>query len=272
MPTSPSECPTRCKVCNAEAPEFDTVDAAKSCCEEMGLVLPRTGTRVVYYRCPACGFVFTTWCDGFSSDDFRREIYNDGYEQVDPLYPEIRPRASARLLREVFAEACAFSDPPTVLDYGAGAGTLAALLGDAAHTRSFDPFSRDQAFAARPDARYDVVFASEVIEHVTQPAATLAAMRDLLLPGGMLLFSTMVTPSDIESVKASWWYISPRNGHVSIFTHSALDVVCEAVGLRYTALSDEWHLAEHRDAPSERLDRDALRAIIARLPTGFVTV
>lgn len=259
-----------CKICRADAPVFDTVDAAKSCCEPMGLVLPRTGTRVTYHRCGSCAFVFTTWCDDFTAEDFRREIYNDGYQQVDPLYREIRPRASARLLRAVFADACRFDAPPTLLDYGAGAATLGALLGDAAVTRSYDPFSRE--FGDAPDARHDVVFASEVLEHVTRPAETLAAMRDLLRPGGLLLFSTMVPPADIDTVRASWWYISPRNGHVSIYTHRALDAACAQVGLRYTALSDEWHMAEHIDAPCERLDRDALRAIIGRLPTGFVVV
>lgn len=272
MPTAPLEPATRCKICRAEAPVFDTVDAAKSCCEPMGLVLPPTGTLVTYHRCGACGFVFTAWCDGFSDEDFRREIYNEGYAQVDPLYLDIRPQGNARLLRQVFSEACRFEVPPRVLDYGAGSGALAALLGDAAVTRSFDPFSREHAFAARPVGRYDVVFSSEVIEHVTRPVETLAAMRDLTLPGGFMLFSTMVTPPDIEVVRASWWYISPRNGHVSIFTRAALDAACAQIGLRYTPLSDEWHLAEHADAPGARIDRAALLAIVARLPTGFVTL
>ena len=139
-------------------------------------------------------------------------------------------------------------------------------------TESYDPFSAAPAFAERPAGRFAVVFSSEVIEHVTRPLETLAAMRDLLLPGGFVLFSTMVTPRDIEVVRAGWWYISPRNGHVSIFTPAALGAACAQTGLRYTALSDEWHLAEHVASPCEALDRAALQAIIGRLPTGFVTV
>lgn len=271
MPTTDAAQATPCKICCAEAPVFDVVDAAKNCCEEMGLVLPRSGTLVTYHRCPACGFVFTRWCDGFTDEDFRREIYNDGYTEVDPLYLDLRPRSSARLLRQVFAEACRFGAPPRVVDYGAGSGLLAELLGDAAVTRSFDPFSRDSALAARPPGRHDVLFASEVIEHVTQPVETLAAMRELLRPGGFVLFSTMVTPPDIEVLRASWWYISPRNGHVSVFSRAALDAACTRAGLRYTPLGDEWHLAERADAPCDALDRAALLAIIAKLPTGFIT-
>jgi hypothetical protein len=59
---------------------------------------------------------------------------------------------------------------------------------------------------------------------------------------------------------------------VSIFTRAALAAACAQIGLRYTPLSDEWHLAEHADAPGARIDRAALLAIVARLPTGFVTL
>ncbi|MDB4931780.1 MAG: hypothetical protein JWM10_4264, partial [Myxococcaceae bacterium] len=223
-----------------------------------------------YHRCGACGFLFTTFCDGFSPDDFAREIYNDDYARVDPLYRSFRPEANARLLREVIADACAFAARPRLLDYGAGSGALARGLGDRAEVRSYDPFSA--GLAAPPAGRFELVFAAEVVEHVVDPLATFAAMRELLAPGGLMLFSTMVQPADIAEVRAAWWYVSPRNGHVSIYTHRALALACAAAGLRYAALSAEWHLAEHRDAPCAALDRGALGAIVARLPTGFIVV
>jgi 2-polyprenyl-6-hydroxyphenyl methylase/3-demethylubiquinone-9 3-methyltransferase len=259
-----------CKICRAPADYFDAVDFAKNCCELAGVVLPRTGRTVTYLRCGACGFIFTTYCDAFTPVDFAREIYNDDYARVDPLYRSIRPAANARLLREVLADAWGLAAPPRLLDYGAGAGVIAGLLGDRAVVRSYDPFSAEHA--ARPEARSEIVFSAEVIEHVTDPLATLGAMRDLLAPGGMILFSTMMAPADVAVVRAAWWYISPRNGHVSIYTHRALEVACAQTALRYTPLSVEWHLAEHRDAPCAVLDRAALGAIVARLPTGFVVV
>jgi SAM-dependent methyltransferase len=259
-----------CKICRAPAAPFDAVDFAKNCCEPAGLVLPRTGRTVTYYRCADCGFIFTTFCDGFSPEDFAREIYNDGYARVDPLYRSIRPEANARLLREVIADACGFAAPPRLLDHGAGSGALARLLGDRAAVHSYDPFSA--GLAAPPAGRFEVVFSAEVIEHVTRSLDALAAMRDLLAPGGVMLFSTMVPPPDIAEVRAAWWYISPRNGHISIYTHRALELACAQSALRYTALSVEWHLAEHRDAPCAALDRAALHAIVARLPTGFIVV
>ena len=259
-----------CKICRAPAAPFDAVDFAKNCCEPAGLVLPRTGRTVTYYRCGACGFIFTTFCDAFTHEDFAREIYNDDYARVDPLYRSIRPESNARLLREVLDGACDLGARPRVLDYGAGSGVVARRLDDRAAVRGYDPFSAGHA--ASPAGCFALVFCAEVVEHVTDPLATFAEMRELLAPGGVMLFSTMVPPADIEEVRAAWWYLSPRNGHVSIYTHRALEFACARAGLRYTALSAEWHLTEHRDAPCASLDRAALGAIIDRLPTGFIVV
>lgn len=258
-----------CKVCLSPAPRFDAVDAAKSCGEPSGRVLPRTGTPVVYFRCGACGLMYTRWADAFTADDFRREIYNDGYLEVDPLYLEIRPRGSAAFLRALFSLALPLASP-RVLDFGAGSGALALLLADVARTSSWDPFSqRDAPPPARP---FDLVFAREVLEHTTDPVDTLRAMRARLRPHGLALFSTAVQPADIDTVRAGWWYCAPRNGHVSLFTPDALRRACGAAGLTYAALSDEWHMAERDDAPCDALDREALRRIVEGLPTGYVEV
>ena len=259
-----------CKVCGDPADLFDVVDFSKNCCEPMGLVLPHTGRDVAYHRCARCGFIFTLFCDGFTAADFAREIYNADYLRVDPLYPSIRPTANAAFVRRVLADACRFPDAPRLVDFGAGSGTMAALLGASATVTSFDPFTA--AFSEAPEGVFDVVFASEVLEHVTAPLATMNAMRDLLRPGGVMLFSTMVPPADIAATRAAWWYLSPRNGHVSVYAHASLARLCAQAGLRYTPLSDEWHAAEHLAAPCAHLDRARLLALTATLPTGFIDV
>ena len=37
------------------------------------------------------------------------------------------------------------------------------------------------------------------------------------LSKGMVLFSTLVQPADIETQKLRCWYAAPRNGHISLF-------------------------------------------------------
>lgn len=258
-----------CKVCGGEAPFFDVVDAAKSCGEPMGRVLPRTGTEVVFSRCVGCGLMFTRWADAFTDEDFRREIYNERYVEVDPLYPSIRPRASAAMLGEVFSRAWRL-DAPRVLDYGAGSGSLAARLGPGVRTTSWDPFSLRHE--APPEGGFDLVFACEVLEHSTDPLGTLRGLGGFVRPGGLVLFSTTVQPPDIATRRAGWWYASPRNGHVTLFTREALRRGCDAAGLAYASLSDEWHLAERRDAPCAAINRAALQDVVDEMPSGYVEV
>ncbi len=261
---------SNCKVCDGPSPLFDVVDFSKSCSDPSGAPFAPSGRDVAYHRCGRCGFIFTHFFDAFTPEDFRREVYNDGYVLVDPLYPALRPEANARLLRRVLAEACAFPVAPRLLDYGAGSGALAAALGDAALTHGYDPFS--MAAHDPPAGAFDVVFSSEVLEHVTAPSRALAAMRGHLQGGGFMLLSTTVPPADIEAQRGGWWYLGPRNGHACAFTHDALARLCADLALQYTALNDEWHLAEHLAAPCASLDAARLQGIVAALPTGFVDV
>jgi len=260
-----------CKVCEAATAPFATVDFAKSCADGTGAAFVRDGRPVPYHRCVVCGLVFTAFFDAYTPDDFRREIYNGDYLRADPLYPALRPAANAAVLRRVLHEACTWTAPPTLLDYGAGAALLSVALADLAVVSSYDPFS-GAAVAERPDGVFDVVFASEVLEHVTRPRETFEAVRSLLALGGFVLFSTALTPPDLDALGGAWWYLAPRNGHVTLYTAQALAIACAAVGLGYTRLSAEWHLAWRLDAPCEALRLDVLQAIVDALPVGFVEI
>jgi 2-polyprenyl-6-hydroxyphenyl methylase/3-demethylubiquinone-9 3-methyltransferase len=144
---------------------------------------------------------------------------------------------------------------------------MVAALGDVADAVGWDPFSHD---APLPDRGFDLVFCSEVLEHVLHPREALASIAARVGPGGFALMSTALVPSHIP-VEA-WWYLAPRNGHITLYTSEALTRACGDAGLRYTPLSDEWHLAERPDAPCDALRRDALAGIITALPTGFVSL
>jgi 2-polyprenyl-6-hydroxyphenyl methylase/3-demethylubiquinone-9 3-methyltransferase len=220
------------------------VDFHKNCEEHRRKVLDPSGIPIYYYRCSECGFIFTTAFDHFTTEDFRRHIYNEDYPLVDPDYQEGRPRNNASFLRGLFAA----SRPRRVLDYGGGNGLLAELLRAAgfAQVDTYDPFV--PRYSARPSDRYDCIVSFEVVEHSTDPVRTFAEMNDLLADPGLILFSTALQPADIDRQGLSWWYAAPRNGHVSLYSRASLAALARPHQFTLGSYKENSHVL-FRDIP-----------------------
>jgi len=93
----------------------------------------------------------------------------------------------------------------TVLDFGAGTGTLTQRLLDSERFTSVaaaDLMAPPEGLKVRwiqadlndslpiPDAKFDVVISAEVIEHLENPRATAREIFRLLKPGGVAILST----------------------------------------------------------------------------------
>ncbi len=205
-----------CKICGGSAPLFDVVDFNKVCSTTEPYAFGLAGLPIAYHRCGACGFLFTGALDTWSEADFARFVYNDDYVLVDGDYVENRPRGDARM---VAAMLDAHRGALRVLDYGGGRGLLAAALREAGYdAESYDPF----ASPARPNGRFDVITCFEVIEHSVDPVASMREMRGFLADDGCILIGTGIQPPDIGMIRANWWYVGPRNGHVSMHTVESL--------------------------------------------------
>ena len=211
-----------CKVCGHPAPFFDVVDFNK--CAGFYHFGP-AGVPVNYHRCNECGFLFTPFFDDWSQDDFRRFIYNGDYVLVDPEYEAIRPVTVADHLAQVLDG----QQNARILDYGAGSGLFAARMADLGfrNVESYDPFS----IPTRPSGRFDIVTCTEVIEHSPTPLASLQDMRSLLMDHACIVLGETLQPTDIASVRGNWWYVAPRNGHVSTFADRTLAAVAAQLGL-----------------------------------------
>ena len=232
--------PLACKACGQGATAIGSVDFNKSCEDHRRPPLPPSGRSVTYHRCPACALVFTGDFDGWSHDDFRREIYNDGYAAVDPDYAAERPAASARLVAAVFGPNCQGMD---VLDYGGGNGALAAVLARDHGMRavSYDPFNPD--CDTLPSRCFPLVTCFEVLEHTPDPRAVIRALAAAAGPDGLVLFSTLLQPADFASLGVAWWYVAPRNGHITLFSHSALRALWAEQGFQMASHGGIHHMA-----------------------------
>jgi SAM-dependent methyltransferase len=235
---------TSCKCCGAVAHLYGVVDFHKNCEIYRRRVLAVSGIPIYYHRCTLCQFIFTTAFDHFTREDFQRYIYNQEYLLVDPDYPAARPRMNAAFLSSLFSVV----RPQRILDYGGGNGTLAELLCTAGFTQvnTYDPFVPRPA--DKPAGRFDCVVSFEVVEHSTDPARSFADMNDSLMDAGLILFSTLLQPADIDQQGLNWWYAGPRNGHVSLYSRASLAKVVRPFGLKLRSFSESMHVL-YREIP-----------------------
>jgi SAM-dependent methyltransferase len=242
-----------CKCCGTAAFMYGVVDFNKSCEERRGTVLYPAGVPIYYYRCPTCGFLFTTALDHFSQDDFLEYIYNDDYKVVDPDYGKVRPANNLVMLLNLFPEI----RPKRILDYGGGNGELAGLLREAgfAHVESYDPFVPD--YSERPSGKFDCVLSFEVVEHSTDPVGVFSDMNEFLEESGLILFSTVLQPKDLNDFGLRWWYAGPRNGHVSLHTLVSLNKIASRFGFHLGSFNETTHVM-FREVPefARRFIRD----------------
>jgi SAM-dependent methyltransferase len=248
-----------CKLCGGFARPFDSVDFYKYCSPTDCFAFGFAGIHVEYRRCQDCGFIFTSFFDDWTPQEFAAYIYNADYPRVDSEYADIRPGNIAALLAERLGP---WRDID-ILDYGSGSGAFAARM--AAHgfanITNFDPFSSP----VRPTGKFSLITCFEVIEHTVSPAVCRDDMAAFLAPGGCIIFSQPLQPPDIEVRRGSWWYIGPRNGHASIFTADALARLAAGRGLVFHR--GDWL---HGMAPAEATE--ASRGILATIGAPYASL
>ena len=236
-----------CKVCGTASPLFGVCDFMKNCEQRRDPALgrPLAGVPIYYHRCPACGFLFTAAFDGLDDAEVGALIYNDDYVRFDPDFVEARPSEMARGVRGLVGDA--LLRQLGILDYGGGSGRLRDLLRASGGSRvdSYDPYFQD----SEPQARFDLILCFEVLEHACRPRRLVADLRRWLNPSGMVIFSTLLQPPDIAQQGIDWWYVAPRNGHVSVFTGKSLRDLFAAEGLDVLHGDNGLHIALTRPAP-----------------------
>lgn len=228
-----------CRACDGRAQLHDVVDFNKSCHETTGFFLPRSGKPIYYARCERCGFTFAPEMSSWTLEDFSEHVYNDDYVKVDPDYISSRPTGNAGHLREMLGE---HGTAIRHLDYGGGHGLLSELLRDAGwNSSSYDPFV-DRGSDLATLGQFDLVTAFEVFEHVPDVRALAKTLASLLKSDAAILFTTLVSEGHLAPNKRiDWWYASPRNGHISLFTRDSLYYVADREGLSFSSFSDGFH-------------------------------
>ncbi len=102
---------------------------------------------------------------------------------------------------------------------------------------SYDPFVDGEVSLAEL-GKFDLVTAYEVFEHVPDVRGLARNLSSLLKPDGIVHFSTMLIDGKMpRNEPITWWYASPRNGHISLFSRDALFYLGNNEGLSFASLT-----------------------------------
>jgi hypothetical protein len=187
---------------------------------------------VNYYRCFVCGFLFTPMGEGWTVEEWRRNVYNDAYPLHDPEAAQ-RCADTAKAISMMIQERHLLR----ILDYGAGQGNTVHALRSAKFTdvHGYDPIT---GYGALPDRGVDICLVTEVLEHMSWPRQFFEDVVPRLGTNAVVLVSTQLVPPDVI---ADWWYISPRVGHVSIQSEVSIRLLAAEHGLRFKTISTGLH-------------------------------
>lgn len=191
-------------------------------------------SRRTYHRCGTCRLVFVPPRHFLPLDQERAHYDLHENRPADERYRAFLNRLCSPLLQRLA--------PGSVgLDFGSGPGpTLSGMFEEAGHRVDlFDPFYADNPRVF--DRRYDFITASEVVEHLHDPAAELQRLWDCLRPGGVLGLMTKLVRD--AAAFADWHYIRDPT-HVCFFSTETFEWLAhrwsarhEQIGADVTLLS-----------------------------------
>jgi hypothetical protein len=234
---------TTCKACGSESRLYGVVDFTKNC-NEPDVKVQLSGVPIYYYQCEECQFLFTRAFDDWGFEEYKAHIYNQNYEIFDPDYVEVRPKAIATDFQTLLED---YGGKIRCLDYGGGNGLMTEIM----RAKGFDFTSWDPLYdagVAEPDMAFDFVSAIEVAEHVPDPHVFFAAIAKHLSQTGVGVIATHSLEMANCQPYTQWWYVSPLNGHISIYANKTLDYLCGVNGLH--VIHDEgWHIVYKEKTP-----------------------
>lgn len=176
----------------------------------------------------------------WTNDEFHSRIYNEDYAIVDPDYLNKRPEFNFSLLERFFKNV---KNVITHLDYGGGNGSLSKKLVEAGwNSKSYDPFSETENNISNIE-KFNLITAFEVFEHAPNPNLLMEKIINLINDDGVVILSTLINDGNIKvNQRLDWWYASPRNGHVSLFSLKSLKILGEKYNFNFASMGVGYHV------------------------------
>ncbi len=203
--------PVTCPLCGTAGPSFYYRGRARS-----------------FWRCGRCALVFVPPAERVDRATEKARYDTHRNDPGDPMYRRFLARVAEPLLARLPANA-------EGLDFGCGPGpALAAMLRERGlDVALYDPFyAADESVWSRT---YDFITATEVLEHLHDPARELDRLFRVLRPGGWL--GVMTRPIKSPAALDNWHYIRDLT-HVCFYSRETFDHIGERWG------AEVWEIEE----------------------------
>lgn len=151
-----------------------------------------------FFRCSQCDLVFVDPAHHLPPAEEKSRYEEHNNDVTDPRFKAF--------VRPLFEAICKRVAPATSgLDFGAGTGpVLSEMLEEKGYLIArYDPFFWPNGNVLQ--ARYDFVFACEVVEHFFQPAREFELLRGLLKPRASLALMTLLVTDETDL--SNWYYL-----------------------------------------------------------------
>ncbi len=182
------------------------------------------------FTCLSCGSLFTDRVPDGSEAENYDEYYGDSNLSV-PAFIQGR-------LEEIIGGFGQFRRNNRILDIGFGAGTMLDVAKDLgwevhglevslpaveqARRRGYEVFHGGLKESEYPDDSFDVITASEILEHLPDPEADLREIARILRPGGLFWGTTPSAKGiSFRLTGLDWSIISPPE-HIQLFSVQAV--------------------------------------------------
>lgn len=197
--------------------------------------------------CRDCGSIFTSSFPALAET----QDYDDYYTSANLTVPEF----THKRLDEIVAGFERYRGANRLLEVGFGAGSFlqAAARGawdvegveisktacDHSRAAGFKTFCGELSQARYPDGTFDVVIASELLEHVPDPSSILREVARIVRPGG-LFWATTPNAKGLSArlLGLEWSVLSPPE-HLHLFSRSGLKGLLLDVGFRRVEINTE---------------------------------
>jgi len=274
-------------------------DFACWCGEQSGTVFCRQAfrRRFAALKCRACG-THRILPRAIQDQDQAERLYNDDQHSRALLASKFLEGNAAAILRRLDRLGICFRPEMTVVDVGCSDGLLVETIRRKWGCRVFGVDVDERSIASartrfprvtflcglaqsemRSLPKADVVIASAILEHVTDPPQFVAGLAELLQPGGVLFMLTPNARSLHYWVARSWWRELLSVGeHIFLFTPASLELLARRCGLEvvktitdYDALLRPGWPGSFRDGALWlwTLTRCAVKAICMTVPHGM---